>query len=170
MANTAASRTLTTAGEAGGSNLRRLLTLPGLTLLLALAGVGVAGYLTYTHFQEAALVCTFGGCHTVQESEYATLGPIPIAILGLGMYLAVAATAVLRIVPNRLVAPDVANLAAWGMAFAAVLYYAYLTYLELFVIEAICQWCVASAVITVAILIVESVMLYRNFLADPEDA
>jgi uncharacterized membrane protein len=56
------------------------------------------------------------------------------------------------------------------MVFAAVLYYAYLTYLELFVIEAICQWCVASAVITVAILIVESVMLYRNFLAVPEDA
>jgi uncharacterized membrane protein len=169
MANTAASRTLTARGD-GGSNLRRLLTLPGLTLLLALVGIGVAGYLTYTHFQEEALVCTFGGCHTVQESEYSTLGPVPIAILGLGMYLAVAATALLRIVPNRLVAADVANLAAWGMVFAAVLYYAYLTYLELFVIEAICQWCVASAVITVAILIVESVMLYRNFLAVPEDA
>lgn len=146
------------------------MTLPGLTLALALLGIGVAGYLTYTHFQEQALVCTFGGCHTVQESEYATLGPIPIATLGLGMYIAVAATALLRIVPNRLLAPDIANLAAWGMAFAAVLYYAYLTYLELFVIEAICQWCVASAVTTVAILVVESIMLYRNFLADPEVA
>lgn len=169
MANTAASRTLTTGRDDGGS-LRRLLTLPGLTLALALLGMGIAGYLTFTHFQEQALVCTFGGCHTVQESEYSTLGPIPIAALGLGMYVAVAATAVLRIVPNRLLAPDIANLLAWGMAFAAVLYYAYLTYLELFVIDAICQWCVASAVTTVAILIVESVMLYRNFLADPEEA
>jgi len=167
MSDRAATRSLTTDQPAGaGTPWRRVFVLPLLTLLLSLLGLGIAGYLTYTHFQEEALVCTFGGCHTVQESEYATIGPVPIAILGLGMYVAVAATALLRIIPNRLIAPDMANLAAWGMAFAAVLYYAYLTYIELFVIDAICQWCVASAITTLGILSVESIMLRRNFLLD----
>jgi uncharacterized membrane protein len=52
--------------------------------LVALAGVAVAGYLTWVHYDEAALVCVAGGgCETVQHSSYAELGGIPVALLGL---------------------------------------------------------------------------------------
>ena len=55
--------------------------------LVALAGLAVAGYLTWVHFDDAALVCVAGGgCETVQESEYAEIAGIPVAMLGLGAY------------------------------------------------------------------------------------
>ena len=58
--------------------------------LVALAGVAVAGYLTYVHYQPDALICTSGGgCETVQESSYAELAGIPVALLGLLGYVAV---------------------------------------------------------------------------------
>ena len=63
--------------------------------LVALAGVAVAGYLTYVHYQPEALICTAGGgCETVQESSYAELLGIPVALLGLLAYVAVLALVV----------------------------------------------------------------------------
>jgi uncharacterized membrane protein len=104
----------------------------------AVAGLGVcvAGYLTYVHYAGLEPFCAGGGhgCERVQSSSYAKLGGIPVAVLGLGGYLAIAAA---------LLAPgERARLAAVGAGFSG-----YLTYLELFVIDAICQWCVASAVL-----------------------
>jgi len=50
--------------------------------LVALAGTAIAGYLTYVHYRPAALICTgSGGCETVQESSYADLAGIPVALL-----------------------------------------------------------------------------------------
>ena len=58
--------------------------------LVALAGLAVAGYLTWVHFDDGALVCgAGGGCETVQESEYAEIAGIPVAVLGLGAYAVV---------------------------------------------------------------------------------
>ena len=60
--------------------------------VVALAGVAVAGYLTYVHYQPEALICTgSGGCEAVQDSSYAELAGIPVALLGLGAYLVVLA-------------------------------------------------------------------------------
>jgi uncharacterized membrane protein len=110
---------------------------------LAVAGLGVcvAGYLTYVHYAGLEPFCAGGGhgCERVQSSSYAKLGGIPVAVLGLGGYLAIAAA---------LLAPgERARLAAAGLAVVGAGFSAYLTYLELFVIDAICQWCVASAVL-----------------------
>jgi uncharacterized membrane protein len=110
---------------------------------LAVAGLGVcvAGYLTYVHYAGLEPVCAGGGhgCERVQSSSYAKLGGIPVAVLGLGGYLAIAAA---------LLAPgERARLAAAALAVSGFGFSAYLTYLELFVIDAICQWCVASAVL-----------------------
>jgi uncharacterized membrane protein len=120
----------------------------------ALAGAGVAAYLVRVHYDDSALVCTIGDCATVQKSKYAELWGMPIAILGLGMYLAILALGVLRWRRPDLSGPS--TLAAFALALAGTLYAAYLTYVELFVIDAICQWCVASALLTVAILAAES--------------
>jgi len=110
---------------------------------LAVAGLGVcvAGYLTYVHYAGLEPFCAGGGhgCERVQSSSYAKLGGIPVAVLGLGGYLAIAAA---------LLAPgERARLAAAALAVSGAGFSAYLTYLELFVIDAICQWCVASAVL-----------------------
>jgi uncharacterized membrane protein len=117
----------------------RRLRIAGLAVVLA--GVGVAGYLTYIHYAGLQPVCAGGGhgCERVQSSSYARLGGIPVALLGLGGYLAIAVA---------LLAPgERARLAAAALAVSGLGFSAYLTYLELFVIDAICQWCVASAVL-----------------------
>ena len=53
---------------------------------LSLIGIVLAGYLTYAHVNTNALVCGLGDCQSVQASEFATIGPVPVALLGLGMY------------------------------------------------------------------------------------
>lgn len=156
--------------NANPSRWSNLLTLSGLVLLLSVVGAGIAGYLTYVHYDESVLVCTAGGgCHTVQQSEYATIGPIPIALLGLGMFLALAALSVARILNWSMISADMATMIAWGMTLSALLYYAYLVYIELFVLEAICQWCVATTVITVAIFAIESYRLRDAMAISEED-
>jgi uncharacterized membrane protein len=110
-------------------------------LVVALAGIGVASYLTYVHYAGLQPFCAGGGhgCERVQSSSYARLGGIPVALLGLAGYLAIAAA---------LLAPgERARLAAAALAVSGFGFSAYLTYLELFVIDAICQWCVASAIL-----------------------
>jgi uncharacterized membrane protein len=141
-----------------------LLTVLGLSGL----GAGVAAYLTYTHYNHDALVCTVGNCGTVQTSEYATIGPIPIALLGLGMFVTVAALALARLTGQSLITTSQANIACWTLAFAGLLYYVYLTYVEIWVIDAVCQWCVATSIITLAIFAVESVLLWRSFDLDDD--
>lgn len=109
--------------------------------LLALAGIGMSAYLTMTHFADKPIVCAgLGSCATVQDSEYATFLGMPVALLGLGAYATIGALALL--------APRFswAAIAAFGVAFGGLLYSVYLTYIELAVIDAICLWCVGSAI------------------------
>jgi uncharacterized membrane protein len=137
------------------------------SFVAALAGTGVAAYLVRVHYDDSALICTVGDCATVQKSKYAELWGMPIAILGLGMYLAILALGVLRWRRPALSGPS--TLAAFTFALAGTLYAAYLTYVELFVIEAICQWCVASAVLTVVILAAESIGVWEWMAPTLED-
>ena len=122
-------------------------------LALSLAGAGIAAYLTWIHYDLSRLSCRIGDCHTVQASPYATTGPIPIALLGMGMFLAIAALAIVRWRAPAVSWP--ATFLAFLLAFSGVLYFAYLTYLEADVIGAICQWCVLAAGLTVGVLIAE---------------
>ena len=117
-------------------------------------------YLTWVHYQPAALVCGLdGGCHTVQASEYSSVIGIPVALLGLGMYLVLLGLALVRLRRPRL-AP-VLTVGMVGALVGAVVYYGYLTWLEIAVIHAICQWCVIGAVLTVVLFVVEGVGLTR---------
>ncbi len=76
------------------------------------------------------------------------------------MFLSVAALSVLRLRRSTLISFDTATIISWVFVLTGVMYYVYLTYTELFVLEAICQWCVASSVVTLLILILESVQLW----------
>lgn len=135
---------------------------------LSLAGFALAGYLTYTHYNSAALVCSIGGCETVQSSSYSTIGPIPIAMLGMGMFAALLALALLRLRGPAIVSAEHASIAAWAMLLTGILYYGYLTYVELFVLNAICQWCVASSLVALALFGLESIYLWRVVMDEGE--
>jgi uncharacterized membrane protein len=109
-------------------------------LVLALAGLAVAGYLTYVHYAELEPVCGLGGdCERVQTSVYAEVAGVPVALLGLIGYALIFAS---LFVPGDAGLVSGAALSLIGFGFSA-----YLTYRELFTIEAICSWCVVSAVL-----------------------
>jgi uncharacterized membrane protein len=107
--------------------------------ILAAAGAAIAGYLTYARFTHTQVACATGGCEIVQRSDYAELVGIPVALLGLMAYLFLLGTAFSSSEPARVAA---AAVAVAGAAFSA-----YLVYVQIAIIDAICQWCVASDVI-----------------------
>ncbi len=121
--------------------------------LLAAAGLAVALYLTYVETTNTQAVCGLvGNCNEVQASPFARLfGVLPVGLLGAIGYVAVAAAwAAGRFGRGPWV--RVAPLAILGMTLFGVLFSIYLTYLELFIIRAVCIWCVTSAVIMAALL------------------
>lgn len=115
--------------------------------VLCALGALVSGYLLVADFVlGGAEFCLTGeGCDVVRESRYSRIGGIPVPLLGVLGYVAMGAVA----------ASPLGRRARWNLLFllsaAAVGFSAYLTYLELFIIEALCSWCVASAAIAVAL-------------------
>lgn len=115
---------------------------------LAALGVALAGYLTWVHYSGALALCAGAvGCETVQASRYAMVAGVPVALLGLLMYLALLALAVWRLLGGG----ALPAYALFGLALTGTLYSAYLTYLEVAVIRAICPWCVTSAALVTAL-------------------
>lgn len=113
---------------------------------LASLGLLVSAYLTWVHFAGLEPVCVAGshGCETVQVSRYATVLSVPVAVLGLAAYAGLLLAAGSR--------GEIGAYLGFVVALVGTLFSAYLTYLEVFVIGAICQWCVASAAIMAAAL------------------
>lgn len=119
--------------------------------VLALVGLFIALYLwLYKIGVIGELKCGTGSCEYVQSSRYAWLFGQPVALYGVVGYLALFVIALVGLQPRYLSRPGptrwVAGLSLVGFAFTI-----YLTWLELFVIHAICRWCVASAVVITAI-------------------
>ncbi|MCB9420475.1 MAG: vitamin K epoxide reductase [Ardenticatenaceae bacterium] len=122
-------------------------------VLLVIIGLGVAGYLAYIETTETLAVCgPVGDCNTVQTSPYATILGIPVAILGLVNYLAVG---LLWFVQGRVQTEQrqMVWLGMMALAFVGTIFSIYLTALELFVIRAVCAWCLTSAVVTALLLL-----------------
>ena len=109
------------------------------TLVIALIGLGIATYLTIVHYTGGAPVCAIAhGCETVQKSDYSKLAGIPVAVLGLVGYLGILAALIKDDENARSAA---AFLSILGFGFSA-----WLTYTEIALIDAICIWCVGSAI------------------------
>ncbi len=129
---------------------------PRVVPALAVAGLLVAGYLAWVEATGSDAVCgPVGDCNTVQQSAYARLFGVPVGLLGVLGYLAMlAAWARAR----RAASADPGASAGswrvlWGLALAATLFSAWLTFLEPFVIGATCAWCLTSALLVTAILL-----------------
>jgi uncharacterized membrane protein len=121
---------------------------------ISLIGIGVAGYLTYTHYEGLNVVClSSGGCETVQKSVYSKLAGVPVAVLGLAGYIGIFGTLFIR--------NELGRAAAFGLALVGFLFSMYLTYREIFTIKAICQWCVGSAVLMTLLAILTAIRVLR---------
>ena len=123
-------------------------------VVVSVAGIAVSGYLTYIHYEGIKPVCGLGGnCEKVQSSEWSKLAGVPVAVLGLVGYAAILVTLFIDR-EEALIAGALFALAGFGFS-------AYLTYRELFSIDAICPWCVSSAVIMTLLAIVTTARLLR---------
>lgn len=120
--------------------------------VLAIVGLIVSGYLLYTYVTDAPIVCANSGCETVRESAYSYFLGIPLPALGGVMYLTILSLSFGKTLFEK-EAKNIARSVTF-FSFIGVLISAYLTYLEIFVIKAICIWCVTSAVVITAIFLV----------------
>jgi uncharacterized membrane protein len=123
--------------------------------ILAAAGIGVAAYLTWAHYEHTAVVCVAGGgCETVQKSSYSEIAGVPVALLGLLSY-----SAILVLV---LWDAPIARLVAATLAIVGFLFGLYLIALQLFVIDAVCVWCMANDLLIAPALALVTGLRLRN--------
>lgn len=115
-------------------------------LALSVLGVGISGYLSWVKLTDTEAVCGgLGDCSTVQNSIYAYLLGIPVAYLGLLVYLAILAVGIYNLVVE-VERREWSELGFFVLVFGGFAFSAYLTYTELFLLHAICPWCVVSFV------------------------
>jgi uncharacterized membrane protein len=115
-----------------------------LSIAVAVIGLGIAGYLTAVHYAGGTPVCAIAhGCAIVQKSSYAELAGVPVALLGLLGYVAILAS----------LAGDGerARTVTAGLCFAGFGFSAWLTWVEVGELHAICVWCVGSALCMTAL-------------------
>jgi uncharacterized membrane protein len=110
---------------------------------LSTLGIGIAAYLVHAHYAGTAIACATGGCETVQQSRYAEIFGVPVALLGLFAFAGILATLLRSDTAGRAAA---VTLSVSGVIFAAYLFVA-----QVAAIHAICQWCIASDVVLTVI-------------------
>ncbi len=125
-----------------------------LTPTLTVIGMGVAGYLAYIELTATTAVCgPVGDCNAVNTSSFSRLfGVLPIGVLGLGGYITILAAWLWRRFRSDKLA-DAMPPILFGLTLFGTLFSMYLTYLEVYVILAVCMWCLSSAVIMTALLL-----------------
>lgn len=125
-------------------------------------GLAVSGYLTWIKLTGSLAVCAgIGDCETVNSSRFAEVGGIPIALIGALGYLAI--LSVLYFLVRKAAWQDILRLALFGFTLTGTLYSLYLTYLEIFVLRAICPYCLVSALAMTSLFIIAIVMLRQMF-------
>ena len=125
-------------------------------------GAAIAGYLLYERWTGGTIACSTGGCETVQESKYAEIAGVPVALLGLLAYLGIFATA--------LSSSELARAAGAALALGGLVFALYLVYVQAALIDAFCQWCLASDVVIALLAITTSLRLLQpdpQGLAEP---
>jgi uncharacterized membrane protein len=129
------------------ANLRRAIA------FIAALGIGVATYIAIADSGGGHPTCLAGGtgCETVAESSYSHIAGVNIAVFGLIAYVVLLGTA--------FSASDIARFLGFAVSLGGFGFSVYLTYLEIFKIEAICQWCVASAILMTILFLVNATRL-----------
>jgi uncharacterized membrane protein len=138
-----------------------------LSFVLGIIGLGIASYLTWSHLFSQETACLAGAgwnCELVQHSYYSTLGPIPVAYLGLAGYIAIFVVLLLESQIPR------ARIVIFAFTLFGLLFSGYLTSIEAFVLHAWCIWCVMSAITMTLLFFVSFGRLWQAIYAvDPDD-
>jgi uncharacterized membrane protein len=125
------------------------------TTFVAAFGIGVATYIAIAEAGGGSPACLAGGggCETVAESPYSELAGVNVAVIGILGYVLLLATSLLR--------GDPARIGGFALALTGFGFSLYLTYLELFVIEAVCQWCLVSAILMTILFGLNAIRMLR---------
>ncbi|MDP3184672.1 MAG: vitamin K epoxide reductase family protein [Anaerolineales bacterium] len=128
------------------------------SIMAAILGVLDAAYLFVLKLTSITALClNSGDCVTINASRYSEIFGIPVSLLGLLAYLAIIGIHALE-TRSRFFEQN-GNLLVFGLSLAGVVFSAYLTYIELYVIDAVCPFCVASAIFITIIFVLSIVRL-----------
>lgn len=142
-------------------------TLYLLSLALVVVGLVISGYLSYVKLTEVPMVCVQNSdvfnCEVVQSSAYSRIAGIPIAWFGFAVYIALF---VLLLLQNRIpFLKENGVLVVFGITLFAWLYSMYLVYLQFFVLQALCPWCLAHEAVMTVLFIVTCLRLRKTMIA-----
>jgi len=145
----------------GERSLELNLNLRVISIILSALGLLDSLYLTWVKLAGSEIYCAgIGDCDVVNSSSYSEIGGIPIAIFGAGAYLSM--LLVLSMEKRGEIWRDNGQLVVFGLSLTGVIYSAYLTYIEVAILRAICPYCVVSALILVFIWIISIFRLRRE--------
>lgn len=131
------------------------------SVILAVIGLIDSIYLSWEKIFHVEVFCGGSGdCQTVANSPYSEISGIPIAFLGVGVYIVI--IALLYLEGRGTFWRQNSPLIIFGLTLAGTIYSIYLTYLEIAVIYAICPYCVISAVVMTLLFIVAIIRLFRD--------
>lgn len=132
------------------------------SIVLSIIGLIDSSYLTWIKLGDQEIMCAnVGGCDVVNSSRYSEIGGVPIALLGAVAYFVIL---VFLLIENRSdFLQENSSLYIFGLSLVGTLYSGYLTYLEIAVINAVCPYCVLSAVMMSVIFILSIVRLRQGF-------
>jgi uncharacterized membrane protein len=131
------------------------------TAILTILGAADSLYLLIYKLTGNSRMCLGnGGCHNVNFSSYSEIYGIPVSLFGIAAYLAI--LSILFLEGHLKIAKENGPLAIFGISLGGVAFSAYLTYLEIYIIDAICPFCVASAVIIILIFILAIIRLVKQ--------
>ncbi len=143
----------------------RRFTLWHLSLILVAIGLFVSGYLSYVKLTDVPMACaqdSIFNCDVVQNSAYSRLFGIPIAWLGLGVYILLGVLLVMQ--PRVAFLRDYGAMIIFGIAVFAWIYSMFLVYLQFFVLQALCMWCLAHEANFTVLFIVTCLRLRNSFI------
>jgi uncharacterized membrane protein len=140
-------------------NKREILRLA--SIILAFLGAAVSSYLLVLKYTQAVVMCAGShGCITVSNSPYSMIYGVPVALIGFTGYIVIAVQLLLE---NKMaILKEQGPLFVFGETLIGFIFSAYLTWIELYVIHAICPFCVASAIIMTLLFILAVIRLVKH--------
>lgn len=131
-------------------------------IITAIIGLGVSSYLTWAKLTHQNVVCinNLSDCNIVNSSSYSEWQGIPVALIGMiGYFLIIVLFTVYK--DNNTITRYI-PLLLFGITLFGIVYSLYLTYLELFVIHALCQWCLVSALAMIVLFVLSAIFLGKT--------
>lgn len=134
-------------------------------IVLALLGAADAFYLWILKITSEEAMCVGSrGCITVNNSPYSEIAGLPVSVLGLCAYLIILALLALEVRSDFLA--QYGPVAVFGLSLIGVAFSAYLTYVEFYIIQAVCPFCVVSAVLMTLLFGLSVARLIQQFLSN----